>query len=200
MPKFITPPKFNLWLEDEAPGDVNECTRCELCKHKSRIIWGEGNPQGKVIIILDNPGRREDKEGVPFVCGVRKTIQIAAYTVGFDQRDLYVTYILKCKPKRAYNKEIARGTCVSYLEQQIRVNKYLMAFCLGDTAVKSFFNDQEKSVKNLRGSWYQIRGLPTYVSYHPFAVRRRPNLYSNFITDWEAVKSYVDSITERSPL
>ncbi len=185
--------ELHLWPEDRAPDSVMGCTRCELCQHKSRIIWGEGNPQGKVIIVLDNPGRREDKEGVPFVCGVRETIQSAAQIVGFNQNDLYVTFILKCRPKRAHNKETAQKTCISYLEQQLKNNRYVAAFCMGDVAVKSFFDDQEKCVKDERGSWHQIRGLPTYVSYHPFAVRRRPNLYNIFIKDWETVKSYVDN-------
>jgi uracil-DNA glycosylase family 4 len=193
MSENITPPKISLWPEDKAPEGVNGCTRCELCKHKSRIIWGDGNPQAKVIIVLDNPGRREDKEGTPFVCGARETIQAAAFAAGFDQNDLYVTYILKCRPKRAYNKEVSRNICIEYLEQQLNAYNYIAAFCLGDVAVKSFFNDQERNVKNTRGSWNIVRGMPTYVSYHPLAVRRRPNLYANFIKDWEAVKSRVDS-------
>ncbi|MEK5389445.1 uracil-DNA glycosylase family protein [Margalitia sp. FSL K6-0131] len=41
------------------------------------MIWGEGNPNGDIYVILDNPGAREDREGNPFVCGTRQTLQQA---------------------------------------------------------------------------------------------------------------------------
>lgn len=192
LTKYQNNGRPTLWPEDNLPENAVGCINCELCKQRSRIIWGEGNPQGKIIVILDNPGCREDKAGTPYVCGTRETLQLAAYTVGLNQSDLYITYILKCKPKKAYNKEAARERCVGYLEQQLLANCYGVAFCLGDTAVKSFFNNPGQSIMNARNSWHQIRGLPTYVSYHPLAVRRRPNLYNNFIKDWGAVKKYVD--------
>jgi DNA polymerase len=191
MTEIITPSKISLWTEDKAPENVYGCSRCELCNHKSRIIWGEGNPQGKVIIVLDNPGRREDNEGQPFVCGARQALQAAAYAAGFDQNDIYVTYILKCRPKRAYDKDTARSQCIGYFNEQLKLGSFKALFCLGDTAVKTFFGDPELTVKNTRGTWHNIRGIPTYTSYHPFAVRRRPNLYNIFLKDWQAVRDYL---------
>lgn len=176
-----------IWPEDPVPAGIGDCTRCELFKQRTRVIWGEGNPNADIMIVLDNPGCREDKEGRVFVCGTRQMLQLAADTVGLNEKDLYVTYILKCRPVRKYDKETARGICLGYLEQQLQSNNYRIVFCLGDTAVKAFFSDPEKSVKSTRGVCHHVRGLPTYTSYHPLAVRRRPNLYSNFIKDWEAV-------------
>lgn len=48
--------------------------------------------------------------------------------------------------------------------------------CLGDTVVQAMFDDREAHVKNLRGLWHVVLGYPCIVSYHPLAVRRRPNL------------------------
>ncbi len=182
----------SLWPEDPLPDYARECGKCELCGQRTRMIWGEGNPQGRLIVILDNPGSREDKEGQQFVCGARQALQLGAYAAGFDENDIYVTYILKCRPKKAYNKENARSRCIGYLEQQLKQNDYKAAFCLGDTAVKTFFGDPETTVKSTRGAWHNIRGIPVYTSYHPFAVRRRPNLYKIFLWDWQAVKDYID--------
>lgn len=175
------------WPEDPVPACYTNCTRCELCAQRSRIIWGEGNPKAKIIVILDNPGCREDKEGNVFVCGTRQTLRQAAYAAGLDEKHLYVTYILKCRPLRKYEKETARRACFSHLEQQLQLNAYNIAFCLGDTAVKTFFEDPSASVKSTRGSWHRLRGMAVYTSYHPLAVRRRPNLYPAFARDWEQV-------------
>lgn len=184
MKQLFTPAA---WLEDPVPAEFENCTRCELYKQRTRMIWGEGNPRADILVLLDNPGCREDKSGSAFVCGTRQTLQLAAYTVGLREKDLYITYILKCRPMRKYNKETARGICLGHLEQQIQMYNYSIAFCLGDTAVKAFFSDPEKSVKVTRGTWHNIRGLLTFTSYHPLAVRRRPNLSGNFIKDWEQV-------------
>lgn len=175
------------WTEDPVPACSANCTMCKLCTQRSRIIWGEGNPKAGIIVILDNPGCREDKEGNAFVCGTRQTLRQAAYAAGLDEMHLYVTYILKCRPLRKYEKETARKACFGHLEQQLQLNTYNIAFCLGDVAVKTFFNDPSASVKNTRGSWHRLRNMAVYTSYHPLAVRRRPNLYSIFAGDWEQV-------------
>ena len=82
--------------EDLAPAIIQSCHQCELCQHGTRVIWGEGNPAASVLVILDNPGAREDKNGLPFLCGTRETLQRAAYEAGLDSDALYITYILKC--------------------------------------------------------------------------------------------------------
>jgi DNA polymerase len=176
-----------LWPEDPVPAVFENCSRCELCRQGSRMTWGEGNPKADIIVILDNPGLREDKGGNPFVCGTRQTLQLAAASAGLGQKDIYITYILKCRPVRKYEKEEARGICLSHLEYQLHRNDYRIALCLGDTAVRAFFDDPGASVKSTRGIWHTKRGLPVRTSYHPLAVRRRPNLYSIFLNDWKEV-------------
>lgn len=51
--------------------------------------------------------------------------------------------------------------------------------------VQALFKDSEAHVKNLRGSWHTVMGCPAIVSYHPLAVRRRPNLMNHFMQDFE---------------
>ncbi len=173
-----------IWSEDQLPDCAKGCTQCELHKQRTRIICGEGNPKADIVVILDNPGCREDKNGNAFVCGTRQTLQFAARSVGINEKDLYITYILKCRPIRKYNKENARKTCLGYLDKQLQTNNFKIALCLGDVAVKSFFSDPGRDVKSTRGTWHYVRNMPTYVSYHPLAIRRRPILYKAFINDW----------------
>ncbi|MDP4093612.1 MAG: uracil-DNA glycosylase [Bacillota bacterium] len=174
-----------VWPEDVIPPEAVNCTKCELHCQRSRIIWGEGNPDAPIIIILDNPGAREDREGNPFVCGTRQALQLAAHISGLKMEDLYITYILKCRPLRKYNKEKARNTCMEHLKNQIQKQKPKLAFCMGNTAVQWFFDNMQAEVKNLRGIWHKIGNIPTCVTYHPLAVRRRPNLFQHFLNDWE---------------
>ena len=138
-----------------------------------------------IAVILDNPGSREDKEGKSFVCGARLKLQEAAYEAGLGAEDLYVTYILKCRPLRCYDKEGARSTCIGYLAQQLDRQKPALVLCMGNTAVQWYFGDMKAEVKNLRGTWHDVKGLPTAVTYHPRAIKRRPNLTPQYLKDWQ---------------
>jgi DNA polymerase len=141
------------------------------------MVWGEGNPKAPIMILLDNPGAREDRDGKPFVCGTRHALQQATNQVGLTVDDLYVTYILKRKPTRAYDKEKTRYICMNHLKHQLQVTQPKIIVCLGNIAVQSFFQNQEADVKSLRGKIHDVHGYQTTVAYHPLAIRRRPNLW-----------------------
>lgn len=171
------------WPEEPVPNDSKECKVCGLYNQGSRMVWGEGNPKAPIMILLDNPGAREDREGNAFVCGTRQTLQESVKEVGLEMDDLYVTYILKRRPVRAYDKERVRQVCMMHLTDQLQHKRPKFILCLGNVAVQSFFQDPEAEVKSLRGFLHDIRGYKTAVAYHPLAVRRRPNLRRLFIED-----------------
>lgn len=177
----------SIWPEEPTPENHKDCHECGLIRHGTRMVWGEGNPDAQIMIILDNPGSREDRENNPFVCGTRQTLQQAVHQVGLKVEDLYVTYILKRRPIRAYDKEQTRQICINHLMQQLSSKQPQLIVCLGNIAVQSFFQNPETDVKSLRGKFHQIHGFQTTVAYHPLAVRRRPNLWSLFLEDWMLV-------------
>jgi len=172
--------------EDKLPQiEGEEYKKCEVYGQSPRIIWGEGNPKATIVVILDNPGAREDKEGKEFICGTRQTLQKAIFDAGINIDDVYITYLLKCRPLRRYDKIRAREFSKPFLIRQIKEINPDFIVCLGDTVVQSMFDNNEAHVKNLRGTWHIIMGYQTVVSYHPLAVRRRPNLMKSFMEDWE---------------
>lgn len=179
---------MSLWPEEATPEDLVDCGKCGLIEHGTPMVWGEGNPNASIMILLDNPGSRVNRENQPFVCSTRQTLQEAVYDVGLKAEDLYVTYILKRRPKRAYDKEITRSICINHLEMQLQIKQPKLIVCLGNVAVQSFFQDTEVDVKSLRGQFHTVRGFQTAVAYHPLAVRRRPNLWNYFIEDWKLVE------------
>ena len=187
------------WPEDPTPPDWLDCDACGLYKQGTRMIWGEGNPDAKVLVLLDNPGAREDREGNPFVCGTRQALQQAAQEVGFTPDDLYVTYVLKRRPLQKYDKDAARAACLQHLEHQLSQKWLDVVLCLGNIAVQSFFGDPHAEVKHLRQSWHDVRGIPTTVAYHPLAVRRRPNLWNVFLEDWRFLAERVKGMWEETP-
>ncbi|MDD4796550.1 MAG: uracil-DNA glycosylase [Eubacteriales bacterium] len=173
-----------VWPEDTFPEESRRYRQCALCTQKSRVIWGEGNPRASILIILDNPGAREDKEGNEYVCATRQTLQQALHQVNLSADDVYLTYLLKCRPLRRYDKEQARAFSKPFLIRQIHAMQPKFIVCLGDVVVQTMFDDKDTCVKDLRGAWHNLLGYRCIVSYHPLAVRRRPNLLRLFIEDW----------------
>ncbi|NMB33564.1 MAG: uracil-DNA glycosylase [Clostridium sp.] len=171
--------------EHKAPEESVDYEQCEVYIQNPRIIWGEGNPAAPIITVLDNPGERRDKEGKEFVCGTRQTLQWAIQRCGLNINDVYVTYLLKCRPLRRYDKERARAFSKPFLTRQIEKMQPVFIVLLGDTVVQTIFNNADAHVKDLRGTWHTYMECPSIVSYHPLAVRRRPNLANYFIQDWE---------------
>jgi len=124
--------------EDITPKEVSDCQKCGLYKHGSRMIWGEGNPNGDIYVILDNPGAREDREGNPFVCGTRQTLQQAIEEANIPLEQIYVTYILKRRPTRAYDKPCTRSICMEHLKYQLKHHTPNLIICLGNVALQAF--------------------------------------------------------------
>jgi uracil-DNA glycosylase len=180
---------FVILPEEQAPQAAEHCERCELSKQRSRVIWGEGNPGASLMMILDNPGAREDRQGNSFLCGTRETLQLGMREAGIDTNDVYVSYLLKCRPIRAYNKPEARAACLPHLELQFLQKQPLVLFGFGNVVAEAVFPDRESAtVKELRGSWHELQGIPIGFTYHPLAVRRRPNLHRLFVEDLKALK------------
>ncbi|TMV48206.1 uracil-DNA glycosylase [Paenibacillus mesophilus] len=179
---------FTILPEEAAPPHARQCDRCELSGQRTRVIWGEGNPDAPIMMILDNPGAREDRQGIEFLCGTRETLQLGMREAGLDIGSVYVTYLLKCRPVRAYNKPAAREACASHLLLQLQQKRPLLLFGFGNVVAEALFPwREEASVKVLRGSWHDYQGIPVGFSYHPLAVRRRPNLMRLFVEDLSAL-------------
>src|SRR5690606_13686148 len=107
---------FVILPEEQAPKGIEHCELCELSKQRNRLIWGEGNPRASLMMILDNPGAREDRQGNSFLCGTRETLQLGMREAGIEVNEVYVTYLLQRRPMRAYNKPDTRAACLPHLE------------------------------------------------------------------------------------
>ncbi|WP_426455222.1 uracil-DNA glycosylase [Paenibacillus sp. S-38] len=183
--------------EEEAPEEAKGCERCALAKQRTRVVWGEGHPHAPLFILLDNPGARETREGEAFLCGTRETLQEGLAAAGIGREEFYVSYLLKCRPLRAYDKEAARSACRPHLEQQLGASRPQLLLALGNVAVQGWFGDPEAEVKALRGRWHTVQGIPTAVGYHPLAVRRRPVLGRLLAEDLAMVAARLEEAHKR---
>lgn len=135
------------------------------------------------MIVLDNPGAREDPKGDPYVCGSRLTLRRAMAAAGLPEQAVYLTYLLKCRPRRAYDHPWAWAVGLRHLERQWRDKNPAIIVLLGDVVVRAVTGQATASVRATRGRTLRVQGITAVTGYHPLAARRRPNLYPLLVAD-----------------
>lgn len=179
--------ELTLWTEDARPPWLLPCDHCELRTQSPHLTWGEGHPEAPVWVLLDNPGARVTSEGQPYVCGTRETLYRTTLRSGFLPNTLYLTFVIRRRPRRAYDKNSERQLCLPNLFGQLDTYTPKILVVLGDVALKSFTGNPFASIKERRQHWWCYGTIGVTSSYHPLAARRNPTVQASFEEDWHDI-------------
>ena len=188
-------------LRESAAG----CTGCDLYKHATQTVFGEGAGRASMMFVGEQPGDQEDRAGRPFVGPAGKTLDKALAEAGIARRDLYVTNAVKHfkwepqgkrrKHKKPSATEIA--ACRPWLEAEIAVVKPRVIICLGVTAAQAAFGKAVR-LNELRGRPWSTSIAPiVFVTVHPSAVLRHPDAverdreYRGFVEDLRSIRLHL---------
>ena len=188
-------------LRESAAG----CTGCDLYKHATQTVFGEGAGRASIILVGEQPGDQEDLAGRPFVGPAGKILDKALAEAGIVRRDLYVTNAVKHfkwepqgkrrKHKKPSATEIA--ACRPWLEAEIEVVKPRVIVCLGVTAAQAVFGKAIR-LNEMRGrSWNTSIAPIVFVTVHPSAVLRHPDAverdreYGGFVEDLRSIREHL---------
>ena len=188
-------------LRESAAG----CTGCDLYKHATQTVFGEGAGRASMMFVGEQPGDQEDRAGRPFVGPAGKTLDKALAEAGIVRRDLYVTNAVKHfkwepqgkrrKHKKPSATEIA--ACRPWLEAEIAVVKPRVIICLGATAAQAAFGKAVR-LNELRGRPWSTSIAPiVFVTVHPSAVLRHPDPverereYRGFVEDLRSIRLHL---------
>jgi uracil-DNA glycosylase len=164
-------------LREEAAG----CRACPLWRTGTRTVFGEGTARARVLLVGEQPGDQEDREGRPFVGPAGRLLDEALERAGIDRSAAYVTNAVKhfkweARGKRRIHakpswSEIA--ACRPWLESELAVVKPAVLVCLGATAAQSLLGKQFRVTKQ-RGTWVESDLAPhVTATIHPSAVLRQ---------------------------
>ncbi len=138
---------------DEIKQRILSDMECPLKDAATKLVFGKGNPDAKIIFIGEAPGEQEDLQGIPFVGRAGKELDKLLNTIGLSLDDVYIANILKYRPpnnRDPNTDEIIRHT--PYLVEQISVIRPLVICTLGNFSTKfvlAKFNVDE--MKNIPG-------------------------------------------------
>jgi uracil-DNA glycosylase family 4 len=161
--------------------DIGDCKRCRLHEGRSRIVFGTGNEQARLVFVGEGPGADEDEQGLPFVgrAGQLLTQMIEGTArkegIPLQRPDVYICNVVKCRPPGNRTPQPDEmEICGQFLFRQILAIRPKAICALGSTAAKALLGTT-LGVMKLRGKWHPWRDIPVMVTYHPSYLLRPYN-------------------------
>ena len=168
---------------------VKTCKRCSLHSHRTQVVFGGGNPEGKIMLIGEAPGYDEDKTGKVFVGKSGQLLDKILLACNFSrEKEIYISNIVKCRPpgNRTPTPE-EQAACLPYLIKQIEIVQPSIMVTLGATALKALFGSDRRITRE-RGNWLMWQNnIPVMPTYHPSALLRNPALKHDVWKDFKLV-------------
>jgi DNA polymerase len=155
--------------------DIGDCTRCPLAfQGRHTIVFGDGDPNARLMFIGEGPGADEDMQGLPFVGRAGQLLNNMVAAMGLKRAEVYIANIVKCRPPQNRVPEPAEAnTCTQFLFRQIEVIRPQVIVALGATAA-TYLLGGKSALARLRGRLHEARGAKLIVTYHPAYLLRDP--------------------------
>tara|TARA_B100000579_G_scaffold399370_1_gene380262 strand:+ start:281 stop:1033 length:753 start_codon:yes stop_codon:yes gene_type:complete len=158
---------------------INQIKNCKLKENASNLVFSDGNPNSKIMIIGEGPGANEDKEGFPFVGRAGQLLDKMLYAINLSRKKVYITNVVNYRPpenRKPTEKEVERY--LPYLKNHIEIIRPKIILLLGSTAMNAILHNADV-ISKMRGKWYEveINKLKIYsiVSFHPAYLLRQPD-------------------------
>jgi uracil-DNA glycosylase len=189
---------------------ARECRGCDLYENATQVVFGQGPQDARVMLVGEQPGDQEDRQGAPFVGPAGALLDKALEDAGIPRRDVYVTNAVKHfswepRGKRRIHKKPRASeirACRPWLEAEVRAVKPIVVVCLGASAAQAVIGPQFKLMQN-RG---QVQTSPlserVIATIHPSAVLRAPDAegrraaYDMLVSDLRIVAETLRKSTE----
>jgi uracil-DNA glycosylase len=150
------------------------CTRCPLRCGATQVVFGQGDPQSRLMLVGEAPGADEDLQGIPFVGRAGQLLDRILDSVQIKRPEVYITNVVKCRPpqNRKPLKE-EQEACRPHLQRQIELLNPAIIICLGATAAAALI-DTAAPITAIRGRWFEKEGIRLMATFHPAALLRDP--------------------------
>jgi len=180
---------------------VSECRGCDLWQRATQAVFGEGGRRSRVMLVGEQPGDMEDREGRPFVGPAGKLLDQALAEVGLDRDLVYITNVVKHfkwepRGKRRIHSKPNREqieACRPWLDAEIRTIQPVVLVCLGATAAQTLIGPAFR-VRQQRGAWIASPLAPRVLAtVHPSSILRerdehaRAEAFARFVMDLKVV-------------
>ena len=158
---------------------ARSCEGCRLFADAIQTVFGEGPRAAAIVLVGEQPGDQEDKQGHPFVGPAGRVLWQCVEAAGIDRADVYATNAVKhfkheLRGKRRLHKKPNTEeieACHPWLEAELQAVRGRVLVALGATAARSLLG-KNVPIAASRSLTFTVAGSPALVTYHPSAVLR----------------------------
>ncbi len=165
---------------------AERCSACRLAAKRTKMVFGEGNPNADIMFIGEGPGEDEDLSGRPFVGKAGQLLtKIIENGMKIPREQVYIANVVKCRPPANRDPMPDEAQCcIGFLKEQIKIVNPKVLILLGKVAMKNLLGI-ESSMSKAREATYEYEGIKVFVTYHPSALLRN-EAYKRPV--WEDIK------------
>ena len=188
--------------------DTRRCTRCDLYRHATQTVFGEGPLNASIMFVGEQPGDQEDIAGRPFVGPAGALFDAALEKAGIDRSTVYVTNAVKHfkfvqKGKRRIHNKPDSGeisACRWWIEHERELIRPPVTVALGATAARSLIG-KAVTIGKVRGAPLSLEdGSECWVTVHPSSLLRMPDRQAReegralFVRDLKRIKARAEEL------
>ncbi len=183
---------------DELQKILNDYNGCGLKFRATQLVFADGNPEAKIMLIGEAPGAEEDRQGKPFVGRSGQLLDRMLAAIGLDRSLVYIANTVPWRPpgNRTPTPE-EMELCLPFLNRQVELVAPKLVMTLGGPAMQTVFKTTNGIIK-MRGKWqdvsignHQVEALPTL---HPAYLLRNPAAKQQAWRDLLSLKAKADAL------
>ena len=168
----------------------------------TNLVFADGNPQAKLMLVGEAPGAEEDRRGLPFVGAAGQLLDRMLAAIGYDRTTCYITNIVNWRPPGNRKPSPAEmSLCQPFIERHITLVNPAVLVLLGDTAAKTLTGRSE-GITRLRGRWFDWKipktgaAIPAMPTFHPAYLLRSPGQKREAWMDLLAIKKKLEHLAD----
>ncbi len=157
---------------------INELKNCNLKREAKNMVFCDGNPKSKIMLVGEAPGANEDQEGLPFVGRAGMLLDKMLAAINLDRKKVYISNIVNYRPpenRKPTEEEIRRY--LPFITKHIEIINPKILVLLGSTAMNALIGNNVV-ISKMRGKWIEKKfgscKTSVIITFHPAFLMRQP--------------------------
>jgi uracil-DNA glycosylase len=187
---------------DELRAAIAAFDGLSIKKTATQMVFADGNPKARVMVLGEAPGAEEDRSGQPFVGPAGQLLDKMLAAIQLDRQQVFISNVVHYRPPN--NRPPSPDEIVLSLPFVLRMVELVrpeFLVCLGGVALKALF-DTKDGIMKLRGTWRDLplpdgTAIPTLLTYHPAFLLRTPSYKREAWADLQSLRARLDAASKQ---
>ena len=169
---------------------------CALKATATHLVFADGNPKARLMLVGEAPGAEEDRHGLPFIGPSGRLLDKMLAAIGLDRTLVYIANVIPWRPpgnRTPSPQEMA--LCLPFIARQIELVNPDILVCLGGSPAKALLGIKD-GIMQARGKWFDYvcgeRNIRTLATLHPAYLLRATAHKRLAWNDWREVRKALD--------